>query len=751
MARFDNDINALHKKTKISKSTLEKIKSFYMRRRDWIELFYSNPYEVSKLNGIGFKSCDEYAKKIGYDMTSDNRVVACTKFIVEESALGHTIVEFDKVIADMMKLLARNDKSNIERIVKGNVQREGYLLYDAQLKRSSIEAKYITLELWRNTEQSIFKMCKDANLFENKSKAEIDKAIKKVESKLEFKLNEGQSEAFRSIPHHSVNILTGLGGCTTANAEVLTRDGWIKISDWSGQDIMESGVRENEVVHRLGFKKPERYHRYKRSIFYDFVFDDGFVATFSIEHRNIFYINKELNVLKTIDFFDKEIDLVKNVIELEVSSEKGVSRKRVVNIVFSEKNDTEEKMYCFTTSTSYFLVRENGVEFATGNSGKSYTTRAVLDVLDKLGESYTLLAPTGCAVKVLSNSTGRNSMTIHRKYYADYILREELIETDWIIVDEVSMCSLEHFKMIVDMMSRNHKLLFIGDISQLVPISEGCAFRDLILLIESKMIEGNVVHLTEIMRSKSDSAIAHICKMFTRHGEYQKEETKKKHSGVEFIDIDRSNFLGQIESVIKGRKFDLKETFVLSAFNVREFGTEVINNHIQKVFSKGRVVYKDKFKQYKVGDFLMHTKNNTALKIFNGERVVLTADTKAEYYDGEEVIYHKCLKVDDGDVVWYTREKLMYETRLSYAISIHKSQGSSLKNTILVIDSSHQFSLSRNAIYTAMSRASENLVVIFDDSALLSASRKNDVEKRNTFLRALWGLNMKKRLKENAI
>ncbi|MGL4210316.1 MAG: ATP-dependent DNA helicase, partial [Cetobacterium somerae] len=373
-----------------------------------------------------------------------------------------------------------------------------------------------------------------------------------------------------------------------------------------------------------------------------------------------------------------------------------------------------------------------------GGPGKSYTTRAVLDVIDLLGETYTMLAPTGTAVKVLTNSTDREAMTIHRRFYAG----DEDITTDWLIIDECSMLSLSHFILILEMLKgKPTKLLLIGDINQLIPIDAGSPFRDIISLIDSKMLDGNVIHLTEIMRSKSDSAISHVCKMFTEYGSFDPSVLKEELNGVKFIPIDKDNFTGQISSVIENNNFDLKETFVLSPFNVREFGTGVINEHVQNRFNDNEIGFTDGFnKKYKYLDYLMHIKNNTKLGIYNGERIQFNRIEQGEY--GEDI--YVCTKVDENQVIRYDYDTFNGQTMLAYSISVHKSQGASLKNTVVVIDSSHIFALSKNTVYTAMSRASKNLVVLYDYKAIMMASKKNETIKRKTFLREIFEMKLKK-------
>lgn len=576
----DAELNALSKQYKIQYKTLKEIRDKYEKRDDWFDTFCENPYFLTKFPRWGFFRCDLYAQKIGFDMNSDERMLASVRHIIEEKSDGNTILQIKTVLEGMIKLLKRKDTSYMVDVIKRKHKELGYVLYDKDIKvTEESNAMYITLVEWRDIERNIYQLCKNSEKYQMKDKEFIDKALDKIEAGLEFPLNEKQKQAFFKIPHGKVNVLTGLGG-----------------------------------------------------------------------------------------------------------------------------------------------------------SGKSYTTRAVLDVLDELGETYTLLAPTGTAVKVLSNSTKRSAMTIHRRFHID----QEKIFDDWLIVDESSMLSLEHFNLLLQRLSECPiKLLLIGDINQLVSIGVGTPFRDIISMIETGAIEGNVVHLTEIMRSKKDSAISHVCKMFTEYGEFNRSELYKELKGVDFIPLNKENFKLQIEGLIKAREFKMIDTFVLSPFNVREFGTNIVNNHIQKVFNKGNVCYKDDLKQYKIGDYLMHTKNNAKMDIFNGERIRLVGSQKCIDDDGREVTEYVCQKVDDNVMLRYDEETLRKETMLSYAISIHKSQGASLNNTILVLDSSHFISLSRNSVYTGMSRASKNLIVLYDEKALNIASKKNEVQKRKTFLREM--------------
>jgi RecD/TraA family predicted helicase len=372
-------------------------------------------------------------------------------------------------------------------------------------------------------------------------------------------------------------------------------------------------------------------------------------------------------------------------------------------------------------------IPQNKINVLTGIAGvgKTYTTKAVLNVLDKLGETYTILTPTGASSKVIKNAVGREAMTIHKHFFSKNSIG------DWLIIDETSMVGLDHLQMIINQIDKCN-ILLLGDTGQLESISIGALLRDTIKLLQFKYVRGSVQELTDIMRVKDGLEISTLTKMFTKYGRYNPDIIDTPLKGVEFIGIDKENINLQLQDVVERKGFKLEDTYFLTPKRSGVGGVDEINNFIQNKFNHSEVLYKNKIKEYRTNDILMHVVNNKDLQIFNGERVVLRS--VAETPCGKR---YTCDRLDDEGQIVYDEETLMLETVLSYATTVHKSQGMSIKNVVCIISNSHTFMLSRNAVYTAMSRASENLILIYDKKTFSASNRKVQEYQRSTFIGVL--------------
>ncbi len=347
--------------------------------------------------------------------------------------------------------------------------------------------------------------------------------------------------------------------------------------------------------------------------------------------------------------------------------------------------------------------------------------RAILDVFDKLSEKYVLLSTTGTASKVMSNATKRKAQTIHRAYYSGVAINEN----EWVIIDESSLLSLDHFRYLMSMINgQNVKIMLLGDSNQLIPISVGLPFNDIQNLIKIGSLKGKIFELTEIMRAKSDGGIPYISKMFTKFDIYTSGVELEEFKGVQFHEIEKDVNV-QVENIITKNNFNLDEVHVLCAKKAGKAGVEEINKHIQSKFNSNKVIYEDKFKMYKAEDIVMHTRNNPQIGVFNGELLKIKEKIGSDYI---------LQKNDDLCEIVYDKETLMTQTMLAYAFTVHKSQGASLKNVICIFPKSHSFLISRNLAYTGISRASKSLHIIKEKDILEKAYVKNDVLSRKTFL-----------------
>lgn len=400
-----------------------------------------------------------------------------------------------------------------------------------------------------------------------------------------------------------------------------------------------------------------------------------------------------------------------------------------------EKNPTLNKEQKY--AVEHFFDENFNMLIGVSGGGKSYLTKVLLDLLDSYGMTYTLLAPTGIASFNLTEKTGRESQTIHRRYATD-----NRITTDYVIIDEFGMCSCQHIDMLKYLVINRNKTkpLFIGDKYQLPSISAGDFLSSIMNLLKCGRLKGNIFELTQIMRASNESYIPYLCNMFCGNNKFEAPVMNKRDlKGVEFYDREVELF-SQIERIIKTKGWDWKETAVIMPQRKGENGCDAFNLYMQEK-NKSEILYDDGYKVFKKNDMLMHIKNNTSLGIYNGELIEILDKYNCKTIDDEgipvEKTFYRIKRLYDEKILDYDEDIVATQIMLSYANSVHKTQGATIKNVIFVGINDFSFMLSRNLTYVGLSRASENLVVICDKDAMVKASFKSLTDKRKTFLNLL--------------
>lgn len=393
-------------------------------------------------------------------------------------------------------------------------------------------------------------------------------------------------------------------------------------------------------------------------------------------------------------------------------------------------------------------VRKNKIVVLNGFAGvgKSLSTKAVINMLDDIGMTYKLLAPTGKAAKVLAEFTDRRASTIHRGLgyipQKGWTLNEEnTIVEDIVIVDEFSMVDVKLFKHLIDAIDFEHtRLLLIGDNAQLASVGCGNLLHDF-------MCAGIIptVTLTDVFRY-SDGGLMKAA-TDVRNGRRYLDNTMKHNVTVfggnkdyTFADIASEqvpNYVAKLyKSLIdKGNKVD--DVQVLCSKNISAYGTIAMNNTIQKLVNKNyggsacMVVGNTTF--YK-GDIIIQRTNNydvvTLSDIGEDEEVFVPNGDTGVIID----INSSYADIDfDGIIVRY-RQKDMQNVRLGYAITIHSSQGSSINHVILSTPQSDVFMMNSNLLYVGLTRTKKKCYHIGSFKAVNIAIGKKENIERNTFM-----------------
>lgn len=349
----------------------------------------------------------------------------------------------------------------------------------------------------------------------------------------------------------------------------------------------------------------------------------------------------------------------------------------------------------------------------TGGPGTGKTTiiNAIIRIARTMGQRILLAAPTGRAAKRMTETTGRESKTIHRllEYSPGGGLsgsgfkRDETnpLDADLIIIDEVSMVDtllMHHFLKAVP---EKTTVIFVGDVDQLPSVGPGNVLRD---IIDSNVVP--TVRLNEIFRQSQRSMII-VNAHKVNHGEMPQLERQVEHIHDFYFTVleEPEKVVEKIvrlcKEVIPSRfGFDaMNDIQVLTPMHRGVVGVTNLNAELQKELNPRAEEIIRAGKLFKTGDKVLQTRNNYDKDIYNGDigRIKIidreTQEVKVDY---------------DGRIVSYEYTDLD-EIILAYAISVHKSQGSEYPVVIIPVLTQHYLLLQRNLLYTGITRGKNSL------------------------------------------
>ncbi|HGL6468105.1 TPA: ATP-dependent RecD-like DNA helicase [Clostridioides difficile] len=415
----------------------------------------------------------------------------------------------------------------------------------------------------------------------------------------------------------------------------------------------------------------------------------------------------------------------------------------------NEINVLEEDKKIKLAEKQILAVKESvnsGVLIITGGpgTGKTTTINAIIDIFENNGKSVTLAAPTGRAAKRMSETSNKEAKTIHRLLEMGFSTDDDLtffkdeedpINSDVIIVDEVSMVDIILMYNLLRAIKLGTRVILVGDSDQLPSVGAGNVLKD---MINSNII--NVVKLNEIFRQAQESMI-----IVNAHKINNGEPLYLNTKGKDFFFIRKSTneeILNEIIGLVNERlpkfyKVDkLKDIQVLSSMRKGELGVTNLNIELQKYLNK-----KEKFKVeesfskrlFRVGDKVMQVKNNYTKKWETEDQ----KESGEGIYNGDiGYVYHidkdkKTIYIlfDQTKIVSYLYDELD-EIDHSFCTTIHKSQGSEFPVVVLPIAWAPPMLLSRNLLYTAVTRAKKLVVLVGDVKYLEYMIKNNRVNQR---------------------
>jgi exodeoxyribonuclease V alpha subunit len=363
-------------------------------------------------------------------------------------------------------------------------------------------------------------------------------------------------------------------------------------------------------------------------------------------------------------------------------------------------------------------------------AGKTVTIKALAAVLEQEGYVIYLAAPTGRAAARITEVTGRSAQTLHRllhNHERRQPLRELLIPRlrEAVIVDEASMIDLFLAERLFEFCTLRTKLILVGDVHQLRPVGPGQFFSD---LLESGQVP--VVELTKSMRQSGQSEIAASAKQIKAGVAPELAAPGQSKSDCYFIEASGVFEIQRLVINAATRSLPEKcgadphrEIQVLTPMRKGALGTINLNKLIRAALNRAASEpdssdpppdhdfrpHDFRPHDFRPNDRVLQTKNNYNVGVFNEECGIV------EETAGETVV----VRFDDRRVT-YDRDSIADLTP-GYAITIHRSQGSEYPFVIIPIHESQGIMLTRELLYTALTRGKRMVVLIGSLSAFAQA------------------------------
>jgi len=401
---------------------------------------------------------------------------------------------------------------------------------------------------------------------------------------------------------------------------------------------------------------------------------------------------------------------------------------------------------------------QNGIFILSGGpgTGKTTTINTIIRYFEREGLDIMLAAPTGRAAKRMTEATGFEAKTIHRLLElngsfaedgkrARFERNEDMpLETDVIIIDEMSMVDIHLFYALLKAVPLGCRLVLVGDMNQLPSVGPGQVLRD---LIESAGFP--VVMLKKIFRQASTSDI-----VVNAHRINEGRQIELGNKSEDFFFLSRNNvdviykhmillILEKLPKYVDAKSHQIQ---VLTPMRKGSLGVEVLNGILQRYMNppdKDKAEYEYGDVIFREGDKVMQIKNNYQLEwevvnyfnlpvdrgtgVFNGDTgIILSINTFAqtltvEYEDNKRVEYHF---------------SQLDELELAYAVTIHKAQGSEYPAVIMPLLGGPKQLLNRNLLYTGITRAKRCVTILGSEETICQMIQNGDARKRYTGLLA---------------
>ena len=430
------------------------------------------------------------------------------------------------------------------------------------------------------------------------------------------------------------------------------------------------------------------------------------------------YYYLELNTAKMLNDLDIDCQMPEDMME-----------KRLKRVEQKEKIELDPMQH-----RAVIEAIKHGLLILTGGpgTGKTTTINTMIQFFESEGMSILLAAPTGRAAKRMTEATGYEAQTIHRllevsgnpeeeNSIGGFLRnRENPLETDVIIIDEMSMVDLNLMHALLSAVIPGTRLILVGDVDQLPSVGPGSVLKDII-----RSEKFHVVTLTKIFRQAGESDI-----VVNAHKINAGEPVTIDNKSRDFFFLKRQDANTIISVVItliqkklpKYVQADPNEIQVMTPTRKGLLGVERLNVILQQYLNPSDSQKTEKEingRLFREGDKVMQIKNNYQLEWEVSTRFGLTVDKGIGVFNGDMGVIDEINEYTETVIVEYDEgRKVKYgydmtdELELAYAITVHKSQGSEYPAVIIPLLPGPKLLYNRNLLYTAVTRAKKCLTIV---------------------------------------
>ena len=399
---------------------------------------------------------------------------------------------------------------------------------------------------------------------------------------------------------------------------------------------------------------------------------------------------------------------------------------------------------------------KHGLLILTGGpgTGKTTTINTMIQFFESEGMDILLAAPTGRAAKRMTEATGYEAQTIHRLLEVSgnpeeegningfLKNRENPLEADVIIIDEMSMVDLSLMHALLSAVVVGTRLILVGDVNQLPSVGAGSVLKD---IIHSECFP--VVTLTRIFRQAGESDIV-VNAHKINAGEVVVPDNKSKD--FFFLKRQDADIIIRVIIALIQQKFPRyvgapqNEIQVMTPTRKGLLGVERLNQILQRYLNPAEPNKDEEEiggRIFRVGDKVMQVKNNYQLEWEVQTKYGLTVDSGQGIFNGDMGVISAISRYDETIEVEYDEHrKVKYpfemaeELELAYAITVHKSQGSEYPAVILPLLPGPRLLYTRNLLYTAVTRAKKCLTIVGSESVFQEMIQNESEQRRYTSL-----------------